>query len=685
MALRETKMDGRVLRAVLACCATWFLVGSALAQWEAADPDPQLEAYTNFLGQGMSFVDFNHDGWDDLTLANASGALSFYAGGPDGLAAVDLGISAGTGRPISLMWLDIDNDGDRDFLHSAAMPYSLFSGAGLVSKSQVWINEDGVFVDRSSAWGFGVLENRSCTGMAFQDLDLDRDLDVMVAVYAMPCSEFWLTENVLLEHTGAAFSDVSAASGIADGLQSTFQGSWVHLNGDSLPDLFVINDAGVEVDCDVANAAYLNNGDGTFSEASLGLGLDVSMASMSITVGDPDGDGEEEVFVTNQEADELYGYSQVTGAYFDRNGAGVYAQQAAAVGLDIDRWSWGSMWVDFDADGWEDLMVPTCPIVVPGFSNGVTEYDNYLLRHPGAGIGAGAVFTDALGDWEGGDMPLYNLVRGDLNGDLRPDVVGLGLGQYAGIWMNASLTAQPSHHGLTVAVCGSFSNSEAIGTRLVLHAGGHAQQRTLRAGEDLYVQHSATQFFGLGTAEVADSLELFWPAGGRSVWYGLAADTAHHFVEGQEAINVAFGAQLPGDSVALVLTSPPHWTGLTVNGVALDSTEFVAAIGQPTEVVWTWMNGLFAVTRHVDWALLETSGAGCTMAVADNYDPEATQDDGSCTFNALCGAGTVWSPALQQCVIESAICAEDLNGNGLVDIEDMLMLLGVFGTPCTDP
>ena len=30
----------------------------------------------------MSFVDFNLDGWDDLTVANASGELHFHAGGP---------------------------------------------------------------------------------------------------------------------------------------------------------------------------------------------------------------------------------------------------------------------------------------------------------------------------------------------------------------------------------------------------------------------------------------------------------------------------------------------------------------------------------------------------------------------------------------------------------------------------
>ena len=32
------------------------------AQWTLMDPDPEILAYTNFLGQGMSFVDFNLDG-----------------------------------------------------------------------------------------------------------------------------------------------------------------------------------------------------------------------------------------------------------------------------------------------------------------------------------------------------------------------------------------------------------------------------------------------------------------------------------------------------------------------------------------------------------------------------------------------------------------------------------------------
>ena len=352
------------------CCrwpivAALILVGlSARGQWTLADPDPGIVAYTNFLGQGLSFVDFNLDGWDDLTLTNASGSLEFHAGGPQGFTPIDLGITAGAGRPLSLMWLDIDNDGDRDFLHTAGMSISLLSGAGTVSRSQVWINVNGTFVDRTEEWGFDGLQNRHAAGMAFHDIEGDGDLDVMVPVYSLPCEGHWVSDNVLFRQDSGAFVDVSMSSAIADGHRSSFQAAWMHLDDDELIDLFVINDAGVEFDCDMTNQAYLNNGDWTFSESSEALGLDVSLSSMSITIGDPDGDGLEEIFVTNQEADEFYPYTLETAGFFNRNADGVWVEQAAEVGLDEVRWSWSAVWVDQDLDGVEELVVATNPFLV---------------------------------------------------------------------------------------------------------------------------------------------------------------------------------------------------------------------------------------------------------------------------------------------------------------------------------
>ena len=79
---------------------------------------------------------------------------------------------------------------------------------------------------------------------------------------------------------------------------------------------------------------------------------------------------------------------------------------------------------------------------------------------------------------------------------------------------------------------------------------------------------------------------------------------------------------------------------------------------------------------------------GCTYATAINYNPIATDDDGSCGFNdceltlSYCGEGTLWSPTLQQC-IPDPMCLGDLNGDGIVGTSDLLSLLSLFGMNCS--
>jgi len=661
----------------------FILLGmTARGQWTLADPDPEIVAYTNFLGQGLSFVDFNLDGWDDLTLTNASGSLEFHAGGPQGFTPVDLGITSGSGRPLSLIWLDIDNDGDRDFLHTSGMSISLLSGAGTTSRSQVWVNENGTFVDRTEEWGFDGLQDRHASGMAFHDVEGDGDLDVMVPVYALPCEGHWLTDNVLFRQDSGAFVDVSTSSGIADGLRSSFQAAWIHLNDDDLIDLFVINDAGVEFDCDMTNQAYLNQGDWTFTESSTALGLDVSLSSMSITMGDPDGDGQEEVFVTNQEADEFYPYPLETAGFFDRNGAGLWTERAADVGLDEARWSWSAVWVDLDLDGVEELVVATNPFNLPGDGGEVEFYDNGLYRQIPLDGTDTLLFEEDTSAWPGRDRPMHCIVRGDLDGDGDPDGVGLGTGPFATVWTNDVETVHPERHALTVRMCGTHSNSEAIGTRLVLHVDGAHQQRTLRAGEDLFAQHSTTQFFGLGESPMADSLEVFWPGGVRSVFHGLAADSAYHIVEAAEEVEVEFGPTV-GDSILLHLMAPPKWTGIEWNGEASSQPSLWVPVGEPTSGRVLWFHGLFEVEFSVDWALLSDAFPGCTVPVADNYDPAATVEDGSCTYQGFCGPGTVWSVADGQCVLTDPTCPPDVNGDGLIGVADILEVLSYYGEPCS--
>ena len=69
-----------------------------------------------FLGTGVSFADFNDDDIDDLTFGHHAGELRFFQGDGSVFQEVFFNISNSTNETKSVIWADIDNDGDQDFL-----------------------------------------------------------------------------------------------------------------------------------------------------------------------------------------------------------------------------------------------------------------------------------------------------------------------------------------------------------------------------------------------------------------------------------------------------------------------------------------------------------------------------------------------------------------------------------------
>ena len=117
------------------------------------------------------------------------------------------------------------------------------------------------------------------------------------------------------------------------------------------------------------------------------------------------------------------------------------------------------------------------------------------------------------------------------------------------------------------------------------------------------------------------------------------------------------------------------------------------------------------IADNYDAGATENDGSceisGCTYPIADNYLEDADNDDGSCTFETalferfllgynsassihadslfagqFCGEGTVWIGGLQQC-IPIPTCFADLDFDGNHGIEDLLLLLATYGTPCS--
>ena len=100
----------------------------------------------------------------------------------------------------------------------------------------------------------------------------------------------------------------------------------------------------------------------------------------------------------------------------------------------------------------------------------------------------------------------------------------------------------------------------------------------------------------------------------------------------------------------------------------------------------------FDSTASVDDGSCVVIIEGCTCDEATNYNPIATLDDGSCSFPIPVLGCTYpdannYSPEATEdngtCIFElQNNCAADINGNGLVDIQDILDILAEFGTSC---
>ena len=232
------------------------------------------------LGSGVSFGDFDGDGWFDLFVGCSSfaGTGSRLFRNVEGRF-VDVTSSAGLDGSTAVMsgsWGDYNNDEQLDLYLVRLGPNRLLINDG-----------DGIFTDRTTEAGVGDAGGgSSATGV---DYDHDGDLDIYVANLLAPAAGkpttagFYLAghPNVLYRNNGdGTFSDVSKAAGVTGSSSSTSAVIAFDFNNSRDVDLLAINS-------DTPPSLFSNLRNGTFQA----LNLPTQWPTPTLAVGDLNRDG----------------------------------------------------------------------------------------------------------------------------------------------------------------------------------------------------------------------------------------------------------------------------------------------------------------------------------------------------------------------------------------------------------
>lgn len=325
---------------------------------------------------GVAVADVNGDGVDDLYLCQPGGIPNqLWVRTPEG-AATEVAQAGGLDlldATTSALFVDFDNDGDRD------VAVTLASGLRIFARTQTAFEEVARF-DRDSL-----------TGLSAADVDGDGLLDLYACAYANPYDGSAFPEpyhdaengqsNVLLLNRSAApdalaFEDQTEQRGLSVGAERfSFASTFEDIDRDGDVDLYVANDFG-------RNALYVNDGRGHFVERAADAGVEDIAAGMAAAFADFDRDGHADLYVANMESSagrritasgafrpDVDGVSRTlfkrhakgNTLYFGR-GDGSFEESSLAMNA---RWAWGALPIDLDGNGALDVFVPN------GFVTGV--------------------------------------------------------------------------------------------------------------------------------------------------------------------------------------------------------------------------------------------------------------------------------------------------------------------------
>ncbi|MGH9546590.1 MAG: CRTAC1 family protein [Terriglobales bacterium] len=499
-------------------------------------------------GTGVAIFDYDNDGWPDIFLVNGTTLEGFPAGtaptnhlyrnNHDGTftdVTTKAGLAAnGWGQGVCVG--DYDNDGWEDL-------YVTYYG-----KNRLYHNQGGVFTEVAEQSGVAGTGKAWGTGCAFVDYDRDGRLDLMVANYVdfdlssapapgerascvwkgvpVMCGPRGLpgSKNILYHNLGnGKFEDVTAKAKIDQTSgHYAFSVSTLDFDDDGWPDIYVACDS-------TPSILYHNNRDGTFTDVAVVAGAAYNedgreQAGMGSTIADYDGDGRLDIFKTN--------FSDDTSTLYRNNGNGTFDDVtfAAGLGLYTRYLGWGTMFLDFDNDGWPDLLLVNGHVYpeVDKQNLGSSYEEPRILYHNNGN----KTFSDISAEAGPGITAVHagrGLAIGDLWNDGRISAVISNMNAAPSLLVNQ---VRSLNHWIGLKLTGTKSNRDGIGARVSVKVGPRTLVDEVRSGSSYDSNNDVRLHFGLGTATKIDWIQIRWPSGLAERFENVSVDAIHTIKEG---------------------------------------------------------------------------------------------------------------------------------------------------------
>ena len=514
-----------------------------------------------YNGGGVAIGDINNDQLPDIYFSGNLVSNKLYLNLGDFKfrdITDEAGVSAADAWNTGVTMADVNGDGHLDIYVCRSADTRPDARRNLL-----FINQ-GDLTFRESARDYGIDDPAYSTQGAFFDYDKDGDLDLYLmnhstqkyAGFNQITASLKKRQNAhyadkLYRNDQGKFINVGPEAGIMANVLGFGLGVGISdINRDGWQDIYISNDYNEQ------DYLYINNQDGTFSERLQEFIGHVPLFSMGSDIADINNDGYFDIVTLDMLPEDNYRQKLVSGPdNFDKyqrlvqsgfynqtmrnmlqlNHSGEFFTEIGQfAGISNTDWSWGALFTDFDNDGHKDLFISN------GYKRDYTNMDflNFTVQdklNQQQGKKASAVneilekmpsivvenyayknngdltFSKVNKAWGFEQVSMSNgMAYADLDNDGDQDLVVNNINEAAFVYRN-NANSLTDYHYLKVNLEGTKPNGDGIGATVEVFCGDKKLYQEMMPTRGFQSSVNAELIFGVGQAEIIDTLLVIWP------------------------------------------------------------------------------------------------------------------------------------------------------------------------------